>query len=125
MATFFSFFFFIFYFFRESFNLWRPLLIIALYHQTKTPINFLCKQELNIISLIQPSKTLLIKKLIDSMIHKSNTRVILRYSWSIKNCTPSSHIHSEVHNECERKEHHFSVLQKYLRIFPNTIYGRC
>ena len=32
---------FIFFFFlRESFNLWRPLLMIALYYQTKTPISF-------------------------------------------------------------------------------------
>ena len=27
--------------FLESFNLWRPLLIITLYYQTKTPISFL------------------------------------------------------------------------------------
>ena len=32
---------------------WRPLLIIALYHQTKTPINFWCRRELNPRSLIQ------------------------------------------------------------------------
>ena len=30
-------------YFLESFNLWYPLLIITLYHQTKTPINFWCK----------------------------------------------------------------------------------
>ena len=31
----------IFFFFeRKSFHLWRPLLMIALYHQTKTPISF-------------------------------------------------------------------------------------
>ena len=29
-----------FFFFLESFNLWRPLLISILYHQTKTSINF-------------------------------------------------------------------------------------
>jgi len=29
-----------FFFFLESFNLWRPLLMKALYHQTKTPISF-------------------------------------------------------------------------------------
>ena len=27
-------------FFLKSFNLWRLLLMITLYHQTKTPINF-------------------------------------------------------------------------------------
>ena len=26
------------FFFKESFNLWRPLLMITLYHQIKTPI---------------------------------------------------------------------------------------
>ena len=29
-----------FFFFNESFNLWRPLLMIVLYYQTKTLINF-------------------------------------------------------------------------------------
>ena len=48
-------------FFRESFNLWRPLLMISLYNQTKTTINFWCRRELNPKSLIQPSETLLIK----------------------------------------------------------------
>ena len=47
-----------FFFLRENFNLWRPLLIIALYHQIKTPISFWCRQELNLRSLIQPSETL-------------------------------------------------------------------
>ena len=46
------------FFFRKSFNLWRPLPIIALYHQTKTPISFWCRQGLNPRSLIQPSETL-------------------------------------------------------------------
>ena len=45
-------------FFLESFNLWRPLLMIALYHQTKTPISFWCKRGMNPRSLIQPSETL-------------------------------------------------------------------
>ena len=31
-------------FLRESFNLWRPLLMIAHYHQTKTPISFWCRR---------------------------------------------------------------------------------
>ena len=47
-----------FFFFIESFNLWRSLLIIALYHQTKTPINFWYKRKLNPRSLIQSSETL-------------------------------------------------------------------
>ena len=50
----------IFFFFLESFNLWCPLLIIILYHQTKTPISFCCRQELNLKILIQPSETLLV-----------------------------------------------------------------
>ena len=33
----------------------------TLYHQIKTPINFLCRRELNIRSLIQPSETLSIE----------------------------------------------------------------
>ena len=45
-------------FFRESFNLWRPLLMISPYNQTKTTINFWCRRELNPKSLIQPSETL-------------------------------------------------------------------
>ena len=35
--------------------------MIALYHQIKIPISFLCRQGLNPISLIQPSEILLIK----------------------------------------------------------------
>ena len=51
------------FFYRESFNLWRPLLMIAFYHQTKTPISFWCRsfwcrRGLNLRSLIQPSETL-------------------------------------------------------------------
>ena len=48
-------------FLRESFNLWRLLLMISLYHQTKIPISFLCKRGLNPRSLIQLSETLPIK----------------------------------------------------------------
>ena len=40
---------------RESFNLWHPLLMIAFYYQTKTPISFWYRWELNPRSLIQPS----------------------------------------------------------------------
>ena len=43
---------------RESFNLWRLLLMIVLYHQTKSSINFWCRRGLNPRSLIQPSETL-------------------------------------------------------------------
>ena len=43
---------------RESFNLWRLLLMIALYHQTKIPISFWRRRGLNLRSLIQPSETL-------------------------------------------------------------------
>ena len=46
------------FFFLESFNLWRLLLISALCHQTKTPISFWCRWKLNLRSLIQPSETL-------------------------------------------------------------------
>ena len=45
-----------FFFFNESFNLWRPLLMIVLYYQIKTPINFWCRWE-----LIQPSEILPVK----------------------------------------------------------------
>ena len=50
----------IFFFFgeRKRFNLWRPLLIIALYYQTKISIRFWCRQGLNLRSLIQPSETI-------------------------------------------------------------------
>ena len=48
---------FFFHFFLENFNLRRLLLMIAHYHQNKTPISFWCKRELNSRSLIQPSKT--------------------------------------------------------------------
>ena len=47
-----------FFLFLESFNLWRSLLMIALYHQSKTSISFWCRQGLNPRSLIQPSKSL-------------------------------------------------------------------
>ena len=50
--------FFFFFFFWESFNLWRSLLMIAHYHQTKTLISFWCRRGLNPRSLIPPSETL-------------------------------------------------------------------
>ena len=44
--------------FRESFNLWCPLLLITLYHQTKTLISFWYRRGLNPRSLIQLSEIL-------------------------------------------------------------------
>ena len=53
---------FFFFFFLESFNLWHcPLLMIALYYQTKTRIGFWCRRGLNPRSLIQLSETLLVE----------------------------------------------------------------
>ena len=46
------------FFFWESFNLWRLLLMITFYHQTKISISFWCKRGLNPRFLIQPSETL-------------------------------------------------------------------
>ena len=40
------------FFFWKSLNSWRPFLMIAHYHQTKTPISFGCRQKLNLRSLI-------------------------------------------------------------------------
>ena len=45
-------------FFWKSLNLWCPLLMIVLYHQTKTPISIWCKSKLNPRSLIQPLEIL-------------------------------------------------------------------
>ena len=45
----------------ESFNLWRLLLMIVLYYQTRTPISFWCRQGLNLRSLIQPLETIPVK----------------------------------------------------------------
>ena len=50
--------FFFLFLFWESFNLWRPLLMIAFYYQTKTSISFWYRQGLNLKSFIQPSETL-------------------------------------------------------------------
>ena len=52
---------FFFFFFFQSFNLWRLLLMVTLYHQIKTSISFWCRQGLNRKSLIQPSETLLVE----------------------------------------------------------------
>ena len=46
---------------RDSFNLWCLLLMIVLYHQTKIPIDFWCRQGLNPKSFIQLSETLLVE----------------------------------------------------------------
>ena len=50
-------------FFLKSFKLWLPLLMIVLYYQTKTSIDFWCKRglKLNSRSLIQSSITLRVK----------------------------------------------------------------
>ena len=48
----------IIFFFWKNFNLWRRLLMIVLYHQTKTLISFWCKWLLNPRSFIQLSETL-------------------------------------------------------------------
>ena len=42
----------------NDFNLWHSILMIAIYYQTKTPISFWWKWELNRKSLIQQSETL-------------------------------------------------------------------
>ena len=42
----------------KDFNLWHLILMIAIYHQTKTPISFWWKWKLNPKFLIQPSETL-------------------------------------------------------------------
>ena len=46
------------FFFKENFNLWFLLLMIALYHRTKTPISFWYSWGLNPRFLIQPLETL-------------------------------------------------------------------
>ena len=45
------------FFFKNSFNLWCPLLMIVIYQQIKTPIG-LCRQWLNPRSFIQQSEIL-------------------------------------------------------------------
>ena len=51
-----------FFFFKEGFNLWRPLLMIdALYRQTKTPIDFWCRRGLNPRSFTQLLEILPVK----------------------------------------------------------------
>ena len=74
--------FFIFYFFlRESFNLWRSLLMIAFYRQTKTPISFWYRRRLNPRSLIQPSETLPVEL---TEIHNSLSSICFLIRWPIK-----------------------------------------
>ena len=46
------------YFFKESFNLWSMLLMMTLYHKTKTLIGFWYRWGLNSRSFIQPSAIL-------------------------------------------------------------------
>ena len=68
-----------FFFFFECFKLQRPYLMIALYHQTKTPISFWCRRGLNPKSLIQPSETLLI----DNSLVNFDTIYIILYGTSV------------------------------------------
>ena len=44
-------------------------------------------------------------------------KVILKYFWSIENDALSFYIHDRVHHECEKREHNFTILWDYLRIF--------
>ena len=70
-----------FFFFFESFNLQhRPLLMIAVYHQTKTPIGFWCRWGLNPRSLIQLSETLLVELIGTHLV----SNLILRLSQFLK-----------------------------------------
>ena len=66
----------LFFFFFREFQLWYLLSIIALYRQTKTPISFLYKRELNLIFLIQPLEILLVE-LIGAHIHYLHCVVII------------------------------------------------
>ena len=62
---------FFFCFFSESFNLFCPLLMSILYHQTKISISFWCRRGLNPKSLIQPSETLLVE-LVETHLYTGN-----------------------------------------------------
>ena len=55
------FFTFFFFFFFERVLYFASALEDALYYQTKSSIDFLCRRGLNLRSLIQPSETLLVK----------------------------------------------------------------
>ena len=51
-------------------------------------------------------------------------RVILKYSQSIENFAPFSHIYGGVYHEYERKEHHFSSTPRIPKNFPSiSSYG--
>ena len=63
---------------------------IALYHQTKTPISFLCKQRLNPKSLIQPSKTLPIELTRTHLIQEPSFKLLGRHPLAI--CIHYAHI---------------------------------
>ena len=75
--------------FTSDDNLWRLLLMIALYHQTKTPISFWCRQGLNHISLIQPLETLLVEL---TGTHNSKLYLVLLYLHGT--------IHTNTHTQC-------------------------
>ena len=45
-------------------------------------------------------------------------RVILRYSRSMENGVPSSHIYGVIYYESKNMKHYLSMFRKYLRMFP-------
>ena len=60
--------------------MWRLLLMIVIYHQTKTSIDFWYKQELNPRFFIQQQKTLLIE-LIGTHQKNIKTRHVVGREW--------------------------------------------
>ena len=114
------------FFFRESFNLWHPLLMIALYHQTKIPISFWCRRGLNHRSLIQPSETLLVeltgthKNYNNTYIEDSKYWNILLLSFSLFNQNQSfkdnsnsiKPIHTYIHMNVKNSKNENNNLQK-------------
>ena len=118
------------FFFRESFNLWHPLLMITLYHRTKIPISFWCRRGLNPRSLIQPSETLLVeltgthKNYNNTYIEDSKYWNILLLPFSLFNqnqsfkdnsnsIKPNTYIHMNVENSKSKNNN----LKKPLSIF--------
>ena len=77
--------------FTSNDNLWRPLLMIALYHQTKTPISSWCRRGLIHRSLIQPSETLLVEL---TGTHNSKLYLVSLYLHG------TIHTHTRIHNVC-------------------------
>ena len=71
--------------FWESFNLWLSLLMIVFYYQTKTLVNFLCRQGLNLIYLIQLLETLPVE-LTGTHNHTISVETILFQFYIITRC---------------------------------------